>query len=125
MSERRKFVSELWLVVAIILFVPAALIGAVRTFEAMSTLLLNYRTGTWTVVEAQEEFHMTRLAAAQFQIARVAKARGMTREKVRQIVALHTEKRFLGILGEPVVHVLKVNMTLDESSSQPGTGVSR
>ena len=68
MSERRKFVSELWLVVAIILFVPAALIGAVRTFEAMSTLLLNYRTGTWTVVEAQEEFHMTRLAAAQFQI---------------------------------------------------------
>ncbi|WP_374379800.1 ATP-binding protein [Dongia sp.] len=69
MFGRWKIVSELWLIIAIIVFVPAALFSAVRTFEAMSTLLLNYRTGTWTVVEAQEEFHMARLSAAQFEVS--------------------------------------------------------
>jgi signal transduction histidine kinase/ActR/RegA family two-component response regulator len=66
MFGRWKIVTELWLVIAIIVFVPAALIGALRTFEAMSSMILAYRTGTWTVVEAQEELHMTRLAAADF-----------------------------------------------------------
>lgn len=68
MFSRKKTLSELWLVIAIIVFVPAAVIGAARTFETMSTILLAYRTGTWTVVEAQEELHMTRLAAANFKV---------------------------------------------------------
>ncbi len=69
MLRRWKRIGDIWLVIAIVVFLPAALFGGFRTIGAMSTLLLNYRTGTWTVVEAQEEFHMTRLAAARFHLS--------------------------------------------------------
>ena len=56
--------------------------------------------------------------AAEFQVLRVAKARNMPQDAVKQIVASNVQGRFLGLLGEPRVNVLALNLALDRAAAK-------
>ena len=64
--------------------------------------------------------HISR-AAADFQSARVARARGVDESQVRALIERHTSKRWLGVFGEQAVHVLRLNMALDDMPSTHGS----
>ena len=55
-------------------------------------------------------------AAAEYQAARVARARNLPAERVRELIAAHTDDRVAGFLGEPRVNVLTLNLALDAAA---------
>lgn len=57
-------------------------------------------------------------AAAEYQAQRVAKARSMSIEDIRSLIAKHTEGRTFGVLGEPRVNVLRLNLALDVAAKK-------
>ncbi|MGO9797857.1 MAG: potassium-transporting ATPase subunit KdpC, partial [Candidatus Binatus sp.] len=59
-------------------------------------------------------------AAADLQVARVAHARGMSEDQVRQLIAENTRARSAGIFGEPGVNVLLLNLALDRAAGSHG-----
>jgi K+-transporting ATPase ATPase C chain len=59
------------------------------------------------------------LQNAQLQTARIAKARGLSEDKVRELIRQYTDGRNLGFLGDPGVNVLTLNLTLDSLASRP------
>jgi potassium-transporting ATPase KdpC subunit len=56
-------------------------------------------------------------AGAEFQVPRIARERGLSESQVRQIIQQHTEQRSWGLLGEPRVNVLEVNLALDQAKA--------
>ena len=58
------------------------------------------------------------VAGAQYQAGRVARKRGIEPALVQALIARHTEGRMLGVLGEPRVHVLALNLALDQTSGR-------
>lgn len=63
-------------------------------------------------------------AAAEFQVPRVARERGLSEEAARRIVAAHTEGRQFGFLGEPAVNVLELNLDLDSKKPRPANAAT-
>ncbi|MGA7220123.1 MAG: potassium-transporting ATPase subunit KdpC [Candidatus Sulfotelmatobacter sp.] len=61
------------------------------------------------------------LEAAEFQVPRIARERGLNDDVVREAVRRHTAQRQFGFLGEPRVNVLELNLNLDEISPKPMT----
>ena len=64
-------------------------------------------------------------AAAYYQAARIARARGLPEREVRAVIAAHLEGPQLGVLGEPRVNVLAVNRALDARTGPPSTAAVR
>jgi potassium-transporting ATPase KdpC subunit len=58
------------------------------------------------------------IAAAEFQAARIARLRGLPPEQVRKLIEDHSSGRWLGIFGEPRVHVLQLNLALDSTTAE-------
>jgi K+-transporting ATPase ATPase C chain len=86
----------------------ASVAGALRTENPSAPIPVDLVTSSASGLDP----HITPAAAA-FQLARVAKVRGVAADTLREVVARHTQARTFGLLGEPRVNVLELNLDLD------------
>jgi len=99
----------------------------VQQVQARRARLQAENPGTWLPVELVTasasglDPHLSPAGAA-FQVARVARERGLPQATVAQLVAEHTEGRQLGFLGEPRVNILLLNLALDQRHSRARAG---
>ncbi|MBX7131641.1 MAG: potassium-transporting ATPase subunit KdpC [Fimbriimonadaceae bacterium] len=95
--------------------VAGALAGRVDALKAAGSAGESVPTDLVTASSSGLDPHISP-AAAEYQVARVAQARGMTEQAVMTLVKSHTESRQFGIFGEPIVNVLELNLALDGAS---------
>lgn len=95
--------------------VAGALAGRVDALKAAGSAGESVPTDLVTASSSGLDPHISP-AAAEYQVARVAQARGMTEQAVMTLVKGHTESRQFGIFGEPIVNVLELNLALDGAS---------
>ncbi len=109
-----------------------ALIGPDGTIQSRITALEEANTAAGVTVDMQIPVDLVTAsasgidphispAAAEYQVARVAALRGIDKDTLQDLVDEYTEGRTLGILGEPRVNVLKLNLALDEQYPLPPT----
>jgi potassium-transporting ATPase KdpC subunit len=87
--------------------------GSSSLVSASSSVSASVPIDLVTTSASASDPHITP-AAAEYQLTRVARERGATVDQLRALLAKHTEGRQLGILGEPRVNVLELNLELDE-----------